>query len=495
MIYQVDSEDANFLFLERTDSPTHISLIALYDQSGLGENGVRFRNVLQLIKNRLSSAPVFQQKIKRVPGDLDYPYWYDDAKFDLDYHVRHLALPKPGDWRQFCIQVSRLHSRPLDSNHPLWELYVIEGLENVDGLPPGSFAVYFKIHHCAMDEFTEVELLESLHETVANPNQHKTPAQVVGHLSARAPGLKQMLAYAGVNNALRSARMLAQSISNYRLVSKLLARGVVRAVRKYISDETFLDVAPTRFGGQLGTARVFGGDFFPRKVFDQLAAMVPSANFTHVLLLVCGEALRLYLDSQGEDDQTPLHALLQINVRNAGAHALVGNRIAIEQADLFTHIPHLIERLHAIVGSFGGVDDIENVEERGLKLRAIYEHVPAPLMALMGRYSNRDGNLSRGLMHAGNCGIAEIDGPKVPLYFLGAKLHGLTSISPLYSGCGLIFASTSYCDKVALTFTSDRDMMPEPMIMQECIASAVAGLEKLLPVGIVKKKVATAAIG
>ena len=494
MIYQVDSEDANFLFLESTDSPTHISLIALYDQSALGGRGVRFRNVLQLVKNRLSIAPVFQQKIRRVPGDLDYPYWYDDPKFDLDYHVRHLGLPKPGDWRQFCIQVSRLHSRPLDSNHPLWELYVIEGLENVEGLPAGSFAVYFKIHHCAMDEFTAVELFESLHETVANPDQHKSPAQVVGHLSAQAPGLKQMLVLAGVNNTFRCARLLSQSISNYRLVSKLVTRGVVRAVRKYISDETFADVAPTRFGGQLGSARVFGGDFYPRKVFDQLAAMVPAANFTHVLLLVCGEALRRYLESHGENDQTPLHALLQINVRNAGAHALVGNRIAIEQADLFTNIPHLIERLHAIVGSLGGLDDVEHVEDRGLKLRALYEHVPAPLLALMGRYSNRDGNLNRGLMHAGNCGIAEINGPKVPLYLLGAKLHGLTSISPLYSGCGLIFGATSYCDKVALTFTSDRDMMPEPIIMQQCITSAVASIEKLLLVGAEEKNTGDTAV-
>ena len=105
-MYQVDSEDANFLFLEKAESPTHISLIYLYDQSALGDQSVRFKHIREHIGNRLNAAPVFQQKIRRTPADIDYPYWVDDERFerfDLDFHLRHLALPKPGDWRQFCI--------------------------------------------------------------------------------------------------------------------------------------------------------------------------------------------------------------------------------------------------------------------------------------------------------------------------------------------------------------------------------------------------------
>ena len=97
-IYQVDSEDANFLFLEKTESPTHISLIYLYDQSALGDKPVRFTQIRQHMANRINSAPVFRQKVRPTPGNIDFPYWEDDARFDLDFHVRHLALPKPGDW-------------------------------------------------------------------------------------------------------------------------------------------------------------------------------------------------------------------------------------------------------------------------------------------------------------------------------------------------------------------------------------------------------------
>lgn len=479
-MYQVDSEDANFLFMERPDSPVHISLIALYDQSQCKAGATRFQHILQLMESRLSTAPVFRQKVRRVPADLDYPYWVDDDNFDIHYHVRHLALPKPGDWRQFCIQVSRLHSRPLDLTRPLWELYVIEGLEKVPGLPRNSFALYFKIHHCAMDEYTAIELLESLHETRANPLQHETPSSTIAHLPAQVPGRAEMLVQAGVNNTTRTLRLLHQSITNYRLISKMLTRVSVRTLSKFVAGETLPDVPATRFGGKLGSARVFEGMFYHRQLFDDLAAQVPGANLKHSLLLICGEALRLYLDRQGELSGIPLTALLQINVRNAGAHALVGNRIAIEQADLFTNIPSLVERLYAIVGGLGEFDDLEELEGRSLKLRSLYEHLPAPLLAFLGRNADRDTNPGRQLMHGGNCGIAAIEGPKVPLYLLGAKLYAFTSISPLYSGCGLMFSATSYCDQIGLTFTSDRDLMPDPLVMRNCIEEAIAGVEEQL---------------
>ena len=99
----------------------------------------------------------------RVPADLDHPYWVEDEDFDLEYHVRHIALPKPGDWRQFCIQAARLHARPLDLSKPLWELYVIEGLDKVAGVPKGGFAFLLKIHHAAVDGKSGIEMITAIH--------------------------------------------------------------------------------------------------------------------------------------------------------------------------------------------------------------------------------------------------------------------------------------------------------------------------------------------
>lgn len=104
-----------------------------------------------------------------VPFDLDYPYWINDPDFDLEFHVRHIALPQPGDWRQLCIQASRLHSRPLDMNRPVWEMYVIEGLNKIDFLPPGSFAVMLKVHHVAIDGVAAAEMTMGLHDLEPYP--------------------------------------------------------------------------------------------------------------------------------------------------------------------------------------------------------------------------------------------------------------------------------------------------------------------------------------
>lgn len=472
-MYQVDSEDANFLFLEKAESPTHISLLYLYDQSDLGGEHVRFTNLRQHIDNRLNSAPVFRQKVQRTPGDIDYPYWVDDEHFDLDFHLRHLALPRPGDWRQFCIQIARLHSRPLDLSRPLWELYVIEGLDNMEGFPRDCFALYFKVHHCAMDEFTAQELLESLHASTPRTDQHESARQHIRHLPATAPAGVEMVLRGLLNNSLRSLRLSWQSITNLRTLSKIATRMYFKSAQIMIEG----DDAPARFSKPLSAARVFEGNFYERQLLDAYAAQVPGATTTHALLAVCGEAMRLYLERHGELGETQLQALLEVNVRNAGAHALVGNRIAINQVELHTSVSYPIGRLQAIYATGKELHSVEEQELTSFRLRSIYENLPAPLLAWLGRTANRQGSLNHRIMAGGNLGMAELNGAEKPLYLLGAKLLAFTGISPLYGGCGLMFSASTYCDRVGITFTSDRTMMPDPELMRECLDQAVACLD------------------
>ena len=475
---QVDCEDANFLFMEKVESPTHISLIYLYNQSELGDQQVRFTHIREHIHNRLNSAPVFKQKIKRTPADIDYPYWVNDEKFDLDFHVRHLALPQPGDWRQFCILTSRLHSRPLDMSRPLWELYVIEGLHNVEGMPRNSFAIYFKVHHCAMDEFTAQELLQSMHALTPNTRQHETSAQHIAHLPRRAPQPLEMVLRGLLNNSVRSLRLTLQSASNFRTLTKVLTRLSIKLAQNMAEGDAARD-APSRFAQPLSSARVFEGAFYPRALFDKYLDSVPGATLTHALLAVCGEAMRRYLDRHGEMNEPSLQALLEVNVRNAGAHALIGNRIAINQIELHIPVTYPVGRLQAIYTAKKELQSIENAELTSFRLRSLYENVPAPLLAWMGKLSNQKNSVNRAVMTGGNLGLAELQGADKPLYLLGARLHGFTSISPLYSGCGLMFSASTYADTVGLTFTSDREMMPDPETMRECLDEAIAEIAKL----------------
>jgi WS/DGAT/MGAT family acyltransferase len=478
-MYQVDSEDANFLFMEKAESPTHISLVYLYDQSSLGDDPVRFTHIREHINNRLNSAPVFYQKVQRTPADIDYPYWVDDEKFDLDFHVRHLALPKPGDWRQFCIQVSRLHSRSLDMSRPLWELYVIEGLDNVEGLPADSFAIYFKVHHCAMDEFTAQELLQSLHVQTPNTHQHESSSQHIAHLPSTAPPPLEMVVRAVLNNSIRSLRLMLQSVSNLRAISKFATRVSIRLAQGMVEAESS-GSASNRFANPLSAARVFEGTFYPRQLIEDYARIVPGATTTHAVLAICGEAMRLYLDKHGELGEAPLRALLEVNVRNAGAHALVGNRIAISQIELHRSIIFPEGRLQAIYSANKELQSTENAESTSFKLRSLYENLPAPMLAWLGRNASRQNSLNQRIMGGGNLGLAELQGGDQPLYLLGARLSWFTSISPLYSGCSLMFSASTYAGTVGLTFTSDRHMMPDPEFMRECLDQAVNQVESYL---------------
>ena len=161
---QLSEHDAAYIYSDSAHVNSNLTLLHIYDQSTAPGGVVRFKQILAHVKSRLDKLPNFREKILRVPLDLDYPYWVEDESFNIEYHVRHIALPKPGDWRQFCIQSSRIHARSLDLQRPLWEMYVIEGLDSFLDLPVGSFAVLLKIHHAAIDVAHGNEITSLLHD-------------------------------------------------------------------------------------------------------------------------------------------------------------------------------------------------------------------------------------------------------------------------------------------------------------------------------------------
>ena len=148
---QLGTLDSAFINLESSSTPQHIGGLGIYDPSTSEAGFVRFKDVLASFEQRLNRLPMFRTRLVQVPGDIDRPYWVEDKNFDVEFHIRHISLPKPGDWRQLWIQAARLHSRSLDMSRPLWEAYIIEGLDNIPGLPEGAFAMYTKMHHSLVD--------------------------------------------------------------------------------------------------------------------------------------------------------------------------------------------------------------------------------------------------------------------------------------------------------------------------------------------------------
>src|SRR5215213_10296316 len=165
---QLSPADASMITMETHNAPNHFAALMIYDQASAPGGRVTFKGILAEVESRLHLARGFRQKLVRVPLDLDNPYWVENSALDLEYHVRHIALPMPGDWRQFCIQAARLHARALDLSRPPWELYVVEGLDHVEGVAQGSFALVLKMHHAAVDGVSGAEMITALHGLAPN---------------------------------------------------------------------------------------------------------------------------------------------------------------------------------------------------------------------------------------------------------------------------------------------------------------------------------------
>ena len=161
---------------------------------------------MQFVEDRLHLAPPFRRRIVNVPFDADYPWWIEDENFDIEFHIRHIALPEPGDWRQLCILCARLISRPLDLSKPLWEMYVIDGLDRVKGYPPGCFGVLSKVHHAAVDGASGTEIgtaTQDLSPDAAPPPPPKEPWR-----GEPQPTDAELLARAGWNAATQPWRFI-----------------------------------------------------------------------------------------------------------------------------------------------------------------------------------------------------------------------------------------------------------------------------------------------
>ncbi len=310
---QLSGTDSLFLRLERGNQYMHVAGLGIYDPSTAPGGKVRFKDVLRFFEARLDALPLFRRRLVTVPLGLDRPYWIEDPEIDVEFHVRHIALPHPGDWRQLCIQVARIHSRPLDRSKPLWEAYVIEGLDHIPGLPSGSFALYLKLHHCAVDGEAGTELIRAIHSTLADDfSEPVPPARRYKDRVPTAPELYLRAVARGVGRVPSLARLSAETAARVAGAGAALPGGLASLLSK---QET---PAVTRL---VGRAAQTTGDAFRQQ------GLGPSGRRGRR-----PAARQLQGDPGGDprgDDQRPVHddrgrgaaALSRRQGRIAGRHA------------------------------------------------------------------------------------------------------------------------------------------------------------------------------
>jgi diacylglycerol O-acyltransferase len=454
---QLTGLDASFLYLETANAPMHISGLAIYDQSTAPGGKVRFKDIIDNYSQRVRGMPPMTRKLLEVPLKLDHPYWVSDGSYDPEFHIRHLALPKPGDWRQLCILISRLHARPLDRNHPLWETYIIEGLDNVEGVPEGSFAVFSKTHHAAIDGTSGMEMTAAIHDLTPDYSAVREPTVI--EVDSK-PSKLELIVRAQINGIKKPF--------NFISVARNTVPGMARAynaTRKGALQR--VDHIPrTRFNGNVSPHRVFEAINVSLQDIKDIKNSVAGATVNDTALTLVGGALRKYLQAHGELPDLSLAAMAPVNVRS-DSDTTGGNIVSTMTVQLRTDIEAPLERLSAVHDGTKDAKELSNAV--GAKAMTDYsQFIPSTLTAQAARLASRWGLMSR-MKPSFNCVVTNVPGPPIPLYSTGAKMVANYGTGPVTDGLGLFHVISSYCGQFVVSATSCRDMMPDPEFYRACL--------------------------
>ena len=459
--------DASFVALETRNSPMHIGSILIYNPETAPGGFVRYKDILRFFQSRLQLSKTVRQRLVKVPFDLDYPYWIEDKDFDLEYHLRHVALPKPGDWRQLCIQAARIFARPLDLTRPPWEFTIIEGLDNVAGFAPGSFAMVSKVHHSAIDGMSGMDLMQALHTLDPNTPPPNEPDPWVGE---DPPNFAELLTKSWMNSLANPARQLD--------VAARAVPGLARALKGLVSRDFKIHgemISPrTRFNAVISPNRVIEGRSVPLADIKLIRKAVPGAKVNDVFLAIVGGAMRKYLLSKDDLPDKTLTAMAPISVRSNTEKGDMGNQVAAMIAPLGTHLADPLERL-AYVNS-QTVNSKAMTEAIGARNMTEMSKVsPALFMALGAQLYTRLGLANR-LSPPFTTVVTNVPGPAVPIYSTGARLESMIGLVCLTDGMGLGHVVQSYVDEASIAFTACRKLMPDPEFYASCIEESFTEL-------------------
>ena len=478
---QLSGMDNLFLNLEQGNQYMHVAGLGIYDPSTAPDGRVRFKDVLRFFEARLDSTPVFRRRLVVPPLGVDRPYWVEDEDVDVEFHVRHVALPHPGDWRQLCIQVARLHSRPLDRSRPLWEAYVIEGLHNIPGVPKGSFALYCKMHHAIVDGESGTELLKAMHSTVPEKMPDDIGEEQRRFTADREPTSIELYSRALVHQVERVPGLARFSIGTVprlgalgrELAGKLAGEGMrgIDRLRGLLSgdlDTVVPKVAPTtRFSGDVSAHRVFEAVGLPLAEFKEIRRHVADVTINDMFLCIVGGALRQYLSSKRELPEASMSAMVPMTLRGADKGGDVGNQVGFTVMSVRTDIEDPLERLLAIRDGARESKRVTDVVGKEFA-RDLMEFMPNLVSQALARWVKPP---RIGLI------VSNVRGPDVPLYMAGARLVNYSPISIATHGMGLNVTGFSYAGTMWICAVSCREMLPDPAYFAECMRDAFEALK------------------
>ena len=490
---QLTSLDAQFLAMESSRIYGHVGGLAVYDPSTAPGGEVTIQDITSLVEQRLHLMPPFRWRLAEVPLGLDHPYWLEDPDFDLDFHVRETALAPPGDDRTLAKQVARIFARPLDRRRPLWELYLIHGLQD------GNIALLTKVHHAMVDGVSSAEMMTVLFDEqvegreVVAPDRRRRTERVPSDVEMLTRGIAALPL-----QPLRALRALPTTLANLEDLPVISALPVVGRLSHLTTSAArrvarTLPVLPTPDGGVLGERpdvttvprTRFNGRVSAHRRYsfgsvslDAVKAVKNAAGVTvnDVVVAICAGGLRQWLLAQNELPDAPLVAMVPMSVRTEEQAGTYGNRVSAMFVPIPTNEPDPRRRLELCHDQLKMAKDHHKALPADL-LQDATRFIPPAIAARASRVALQLGAM-QGVQPAFNVTISNVPGPRAPLYCAGAQMLSNNPVSVIAHGAGLNITCMSYRDHIDFGIIVDREQMQDAWPLLDAMQGALAEFER-----------------
>ncbi|MGH7898215.1 MAG: WS/DGAT/MGAT family O-acyltransferase [Candidatus Binatia bacterium] len=441
---RLSAQDAFFLALEDTNCHQHVGAALIFEAGPLrGADGrMDIDRVRRAIESKLHFVPRFRQRLAFVPYE-NHPAWVDDDRFRVAYHVRHTALPRPGDERDLKRLVGRIMSQPLDRGRPLWEIWFVEGFED------DRFALISKTHHCMVDGVAGADLMSVILEPWPNPEpEAPQPWQPRPRPSSAELGLNAV--YRRLSQPAQAFQAISSAISEPTKTLERLGEAM-SGLRDTIAP-ALRGTSPTPLNVEVGPHRRF--DWLEMRIADLKAVKnVLGGTLNDLVLTIVAGALRRFFEKKGYDTgQMKISALVPVSVRPKEDRGELGNRVAQMNAQLPVDLANPIDRLRAVMRTMGGLKESKQAVGAEV-LTAISEWtVPNVLVQAvrLAEYS-RTYNLM----------VTNVPGPQIPLYFLGCLMKTAYPVVTLFSNMALSIGLFSFNGGLFWGLTADWEQLPD----------------------------------
>jgi WS/DGAT/MGAT family acyltransferase len=437
--------DASFLGLEDSDCHMHVGAVSIFDAGPVltAEGGLDIDKLRAAILARLHLVPRFRQRLAYIPYE-GYPIWVDDTRFRLAYHVRHTALPKPGDERTLKRLVGRIMSAPLDRKRPLWEMWFVEGLDGGQ-----RFAIISKTHHCMIDGVAGADLMSVLME----PYESTEVPEPQPWRAFPPPSRARLLvdeAQRRLSQPLGAATGLARALQR---PSAALSR--VGEAALAIGDTfapAFRPASPTPLNQMIGPHRRFDWTAMPVADLKAVKSVFGGTLNDVVLATVAGALRRFLLQRRVDADRLQLRALVPVNVRHQDERGQLGNRVAEMTAELPVHVDDPLERLRRVTETMSGLKKSKQALGAEIMTQLAEWTVPNLLVQAV-RLADRT--------RPYNLIVTNVPGPQIPLYFAGCPMRTAYPVVPLFHTLCLVIGLFSYNGGLFWGLNADWEQVPD----------------------------------